>query len=118
MHLDYRYRATVASVYDGGTFQADVDFGSSVGPKNVSARRVGTDTRSRAGRRPRRRRGSRPTFSCVRLVPVGAPVLIEPAETGAYGRYSADVLFGTGAGTVHVSRVPLLSGHAVTDPAC
>ena len=115
MHPEYRYRATVASVYDGDTFRADVDLGFSAWLKNVSFRLFGLNTPEIRGGTPETKAAgyaARDRF--LELAPIGTPVLIESTKAGKYGRYLADVFVEQPDGAVlHVNQMLLDEGHAV-----
>ena len=114
MHPDYRYRATVASVYDGDTFRADVDLGFSAWLKNVKFRMFGIDTPELRGGTPETKAAGTAARDRLReLMPVGALVLIDSTKAGKYGRYLADVYLEAEGGVVHVNQVLLDEGHAV-----
>ena len=113
MHPEYRYRATVASVYDGDTFRADIDLGFSAWLKNVNFRMFGIDTPELRGSAAEKAAGLAARDRLRELMPVGSPVLIQSTKAGKYGRYLADVFVETASGTVHVNRALLDEGHAV-----
>ncbi|WP_424519579.1 thermonuclease family protein [Rubrivirga sp.] len=114
MHPEYRYRATVASVYDGDTFRADVDLGFSVWTKNVSFRMFGIDTPEiRGGTAATKAAGIAARDRLRELMPVGASILIDSTKAGKYGRYLADVFLDLEDGPLHVNQVLLDEGHAV-----
>ena len=113
MHPDYRYRAAVASVYDGDTFRADVDLGFSAWLKNVKFRMAGIDTPELRGPAAERAAGLAARDRLRELMPVGAPVLIASTKAGKYGRYLADVFIEVSGGpALHVNQVLLDEGHA------
>jgi len=115
MHPDYRYRATIASVYDGDTFRADVDLGFSAWLKTVNFRMFGIDTPElRGGTEATKAAGRAARDRFLELAPIGAAVLIESTKAGKYGRYLADVFVEQPDGSVlHVNQVLLDEGHAV-----
>ena len=114
MQPAYRYHATVASIYDGDTFRADVDLGFSTWIKNVSFRMFGINTPEiRGGTDETKQAGYAARDRLRELMPIGSPILIESTKAGKYGRYLADVFRETDGGVVHVNRVLLDEGHAV-----
>lgn len=114
MHPDYRYRATVASIYDGDTFRADIDLGFSAWLKNVNFRMMGIDTPELRGDAAEKEAGRVARDRLHELMPVGSPVLIQSTKAGKYGRYLADVFVEQAEGiTIHVNAVLVAEGHAV-----
>ncbi len=114
MHPEYRYRAIVASVYDGDTFRADVDLGFSAWHKNVSFRLFGVNTPEIRGGTPETKLAGYAARDRLReLMPVGASVLIESTKAGKYGRYLADVFREVEGETLHLNQMLLDEGHAV-----
>lgn len=114
MQPAYRYRAVVASVYDGDTFRADVDLGFSTWIKNVSFRMVGIDTPELRGVSPEEKEAGYAARDRLReLMPAGAEVLIASTKAGKYGRYLADVYREVDGAEVHVNQTLLDEGHAV-----
>ena len=114
MHPEYRYRAVVASVYDGDTFRADVDLGFSAWLKNVSFRMFGINTPEiRGGTAETKAAGIAARDRLRELMPVGTPILIDSTKAGKYGRYLADVFVDLEDETLHVNQVLIEEGHAV-----
>ncbi len=114
MHPEYRYRATVASIYDGDTFRADIDLGFSAWLKNVNFRMFGIDTPELRGDAAEKAAGIAARDRLRELMPVGTPVLIQSTKAGKYGRYLADVFVEVDEGvTLHVNQVLVAEGHAV-----
>lgn len=113
MHPDYLYRATVASIYDGDTFRADVDLGFFTWLRNVNFRMNGIDTPELRGDAAEKAAGVAARDRLRELMPVGSAVLIQSTKAGKYGRYLADVFVEVGEETVHVNQALVDEGHAV-----
>lgn len=113
MHPEYLYRATVASIYDGDTFRADVDLGFFTWQKDTNFRMFGIDTPELRGSDAEKEAGFAARDRLRELMPVGSPVLIRSTKTGKYGRYLADVFVETDTGTIHVNQQMIDEGHAV-----
>ncbi|MEM1054459.1 MAG: thermonuclease family protein [Bacteroidota bacterium] len=113
MHPEYRYRATIASVYDGDTFRADVDLGFSAWLKNIQFRMFGINTPElRGGTEETKRAGYAARDRLRELMPVGSAVLIRSTKAGKYGRYLADVYREVDGETLHLNQILLDEGHA------
>jgi len=86
----YRYKAEIASVYDGDTVRADIDLGLSIWRKNTALRLFGIDAPEMRGEEKVKGKASR---DFLRGTLDGAEIVIETIEDkkGKYGRWLARI---------------------------
>lgn len=112
MKKDYRYEATVKSVYDGDTITVDIDLGFMVEVKNQKLRLHGINA-------PEVRGAERPEGLVSRdwlreQLPLGSLLIVQTYrdKKGKYGRWIADLLIERDGELVNLNQTMVLLGLA------
>lgn len=107
--MNYNYKATVVSVYDGDTITVHIDLGFEVWLRNQKLRLYGINTPEVRGiERPE---GLRIRDQVRMLLPEGSTVQLQTYKDskGKYGRWLADIITNEG---VNVNKLLISQGYA------